>query len=212
MLAEAAYQPARPSCWVNALLRASRWSSRSRWRTTPSAGAGCPAAVVEANGPEVAGEGDADAPGDGDDGVHADGAAGEQAADRLGDRGEGLVFGELAQPGRHAGGGDEPAGQERQQGEEHGGVAGGFHALGGHAQPGGQPDEAEAQKRLYPGGGWPFKWAGMGPEANGQGNTENEDENGEGLQQAADHVAGEHGAPRDGHGAEPVDDASGHVG
>src|SRR5215469_3437225 len=36
--------------------------------------------------------------------------------------------------------------------------------------------------------------------------------NSEGLQHAADHMAGEHGATGDGHGAEPVDDASGHVG
>ena len=42
--------------------------------------------------------------------------------------------------------------------------------------------------------------------------TRNEHENGEGLQQAADHVAGEHGGPRNGHGAESVDDAPGHVG
>src|SRR5215510_11023140 len=92
---------------------------------------GCPAAVVETNRPEVAGEGDAGTPGDGGDGVHAYRPAADQAADGLGDRGEGLVFGELAQPGRHAGGGDEPAGQERQQGQEHGGVAGCFDALGG---------------------------------------------------------------------------------
>src|SRR5262249_36077405 len=98
-----------------------RWSSRRfRWRTTPSVGGGCPAAVVEADGPEVAGEGDAGAPGDGGDRGRANGAAGEQAADGLGDRGEGLGFGELAQPCREGGGGDERAGQERQQGEEHG--------------------------------------------------------------------------------------------
>src|SRR5262249_61432900 len=107
-----------------------------RGRPAGSVGGGCPAAVVEANGPEVAGESDSGTPGDGGYGVRCDRAAGEQAADGLGDRGEGLVFGELAQPGRHGGGGDEPAGQERQQGEEHGGVAGGFDALGGYAQRG----------------------------------------------------------------------------
>jgi len=56
-----------------------------RW--AGSAGGGGPAAVVEANGPQVADQGDADAPGDCGDGVRADGAAAEQAADRLGDPG-----------------------------------------------------------------------------------------------------------------------------
>ena len=63
-----------------------------------SAGRGSSAAVVEANGPQVGDDGDAEAPGDGDDGVVADGAASEQGAHGVGDGGEGLVLGELPEP------------------------------------------------------------------------------------------------------------------
>jgi hypothetical protein len=48
----------------------------------------------------------------GDDGVRADWAAGEEASDGLGDRGEGLVFRELAQAGRHGVSRDESAAEE----------------------------------------------------------------------------------------------------
>src|SRR6266702_3463598 len=84
-----------PVGWrVGGRVRARLMPAGVRW--AGSVGGGGSAAVVEADGPDVAGQGDADAPGDGGDGVRADRAAGEQAADRLGDGGEGLVFGELA--------------------------------------------------------------------------------------------------------------------
>src|ERR1700722_8980961 len=59
------------------------------------------AAVVEVPAPQVAGQRDPDAPGDGGDRVRPGAGTAEQSAHRLGDGGEGLVFGELAQPGRH---------------------------------------------------------------------------------------------------------------
>src|SRR5450631_1517023 len=60
--------------------------SRSFWL-------GCSAPVVEADGPEVGRNSDADAPGDGGGGGVADGRAGEQSAHGVGDWGEGLVLG-----------------------------------------------------------------------------------------------------------------------
>ena len=64
-------------------------SSRSIWL-------GCSAPVVEAYGPEVGHNCDADAPRDGGDGVVTNGGACEQPAHGVGDRCEGLVLGELA--------------------------------------------------------------------------------------------------------------------
>ena len=60
---------------------------------------GCPAPVVEADRPQVAGQRDGSAPGDSRDGVGTDRAAGEQAPDGLDDRRERLVLSELAQAG-----------------------------------------------------------------------------------------------------------------
>ena len=140
------------------------------------------------------------------------GAADEQSADGLGDRGERLVLGELAQPGRQGGGGDEAAAEERQQGEEHRGVAGRLDALGGQAERDGEPDEGEGEQRQHADGGEPLERAGVAtgtrwPRATPTTSTRTA----EGLEHAAEHVAGEHRAPGDGHGAEPVDDALGHV-
>src|SRR5436190_19773330 len=102
---------------------------------------------VEVSGPEVGDEGDADAPGERASSVCADWCPGEEAAQCLGDRGEGLVSGELFEPGRQGGEDDEAAAEEGEEGEEHGCVAGGFDALGGEAEGGGKPDEREREQR-----------------------------------------------------------------
>jgi hypothetical protein len=72
----------------------------------------CVAAVVKVPGPQVAGQRDPDAPGDGGDRVRPGAGTAEQPAYRLGDGGEGLVLGELAQPGWHGRGGHEAAAEE----------------------------------------------------------------------------------------------------
>ena len=101
---------------------------------------------VEVSGPEVRGEGDADAPGDGGDRVGADRGSGEESAQGFGGRSERLVLGELAEPGRHRGDEHEAAAEEREEGEEHRCVAGGLDALGGEAEGGGEPDEREREQ------------------------------------------------------------------
>ena len=57
------------------------------------------------------------------------------------------------------------------------------------------------------------QWSGPALEWNPmrEGDPDEDGHSGEGLDQAAEHVAGEHRGPGDGHGAEPVDDAAGHV-
>src|SRR6185437_1818237 len=79
--------------------------------------------LVQATRPDVRQHRYPDAPGDRDDQVVADLGSGQQAAQRLVHRGERLVLGEPADPRRQRAGWDEPAAEERQEDEEHRGVA-----------------------------------------------------------------------------------------
>ena len=56
---------------------------------------------VEVGGPEIGGKADHEAPDDAENDVITNCSAGEQAVHGLGDRGVGLVLGELPQPDRH---------------------------------------------------------------------------------------------------------------
>jgi hypothetical protein len=141
----------------------------------------------------------------------ADRRAGEQAAHGLGHRREGLIGGELPQHDRHRGGGDEGAAEEGQQGEEHRGVAGGLDALGRQPESGGQPDEGEAEQHQHADRAEPVQRVGGGPEAERDRDDEHDGDAGQGLDEAGQDVAREHGGTGDRHGAEAVDDASGHV-
>jgi hypothetical protein len=75
-------------------------------------------AVVEVPGPQVGGGGDREAPRDRGDPGAADVLAGEEAANRVGDRGKGLVFGEPAHACRHGVDRHEAAAEERQEDQE----------------------------------------------------------------------------------------------
>jgi hypothetical protein len=61
----------------------------------------CGVAVVDRSRPEVPEQGEADAPGDGEDGAVADRGAQQQFPQRVDDGREGLVLGEPAYPGWH---------------------------------------------------------------------------------------------------------------
>src|SRR5215831_4443947 len=80
----------------------------------PGTGSPGGGAVEQGSGPEEPGQRDSGAPGNGDDGVAPDGGAEQQAPQGLDDRGERLVLGEPAHPGRHGGGRHEGAADERQ--------------------------------------------------------------------------------------------------
>src|SRR5215471_14578772 len=170
--------------------------SRSLWL-------GGSAPVVEADGPEVGHDGNADAPGDGGDGVAANGGAAEQSAHGVGDGGEGLVLGELAQARWHGGRGHEAAAKEQQQEQDHRGVAGGLDALGGKPQRDGQPDQREGEQGQYPDRGHPVQRSGSRAESEAEGDPDEDGDGYEGLDQAAEYVPGEDRGAGDGHGAEP---------
>jgi ribosomal protein L11 methylase PrmA len=103
--------------------------------------------VVQAPGPEVGEQRDADAPGDAPERVGSDrSAAQKESSEGVGHGCERLVAGELAETGRQAGGGHEAAPEEGQQGEDHGGVAGGLDALGGEAERDGEPGEGKREQ------------------------------------------------------------------
>src|SRR6266511_593637 len=171
----------------------------------------CRIAVEQCLRPEVSGQCDAGAPGEGDHRVVSDRGAHQQSPQRLDDRGEGLVFGEPAQPGRHGVGGDEPAAEERQEHQGRGKAARALDALGHHAERDRQPDECEAEHREDTDRRDPLDQAGGGPEADQQRDTDDDRRAEHRLDQAADDVAGQHRDAGDGHGAEPGDDAFGHV-
>ena len=96
-------------------------------------------------------------------------------------------------PAGHGGGGDESAAEEGQQGEEHGRVAGGLDALGGQAECGGSQIRATAKSRTSPAAASHGEGAGGGPETDARATATTRRAR-QGLQQAADDVAGEHGA------------------
>ena len=70
---------------------------------------------------------------------------------------------------------------------------------------------ANAEQRQHADRGQPGSRIGGGPETDRDRDAEDDEEADERLDQARQHVAGEHARPRDGHRAEPVDDPSRHV-
>jgi len=58
-------------------------------------------AVVDRSRPQVSDQGEANAPGDGEDGAVSDRGPQQQSPQRVDDGGEGLVLGEPAHPDRH---------------------------------------------------------------------------------------------------------------
>ncbi|MCW2912897.1 MAG: AfsR/SARP family transcriptional regulator [Actinomycetia bacterium] len=169
-------------------------------------------AVEQLRGPEVCEHGDGEAPGDGDDPVVANRGAHQQPPDRLDDRGEGLVFGEDPDPGRHGVGGDERAAYERQQREGQYQVARPFGALAQGAECDGQPGHREGEQCDEPQCGDPVHEVGGGPESDQHGDTDDEHDADHGLDHAAEDVPDQYRGSGDGHGAEPGDDAFGQVG
>ena len=143
--------------------------------------------------------------------VGADMGAGEQATQGFGDGRERLVGGELAQTVRHRGRGNEAASQERQQGQDHRRVAGRLDALRGQPKCGRQPDQREGEEREQPDRGQPVERIRGRPEAERDGDAEHDGDAGQRLDEACEHVAGEHRGAGDRHRAEAVDDAAGHV-
>jgi hypothetical protein len=84
------------------------------------------------------------------------------------------------------------------------GCAGCLDALGGQAERGGQPDQREREQHQYPGRGKSLHRPGGGAEPEADRNSDHDSDSGQGLDEAAQHVAGEDGCTGDGHGAEPV--------
>src|SRR6266542_2815805 len=193
----------------NASASASHWASDNHDHRKLRLAYGI--AVVELPGPEEADQGDGGAPGDGDDCAVADRGAQQQPSQRLDDGGERLVLREPAQPGRHRVSGDEPAAEERQEHQRHGQVAGGLDGLGHHAQRDAQPGDRKGDHRQDTGRRDPLDGTRGGPEPDEQGDPDDDRQAEHRLDQAAEHVSGQHRWTEDGHGAEPGDDALGHV-
>ena len=107
--------------------------------------------------------------------------------------------------------GTNPLLSKRQQGEEQRGVASSLNAFGGQAKRGGETHEREREQEQHTGRGQPGERAGRRAVSDREGDAEHDGEADDRLDQAADHMTGQHGAAGDRHGAKPVDDALGHI-
>ena len=125
---------------------------------------GCSTPVVEADGPEVGHDGDADAPRDGGDGVVANRSAGEQSAHGVGDGGEGLVLSELAQPGGMVAVGTKPLLRNGSRIRIIGVLLAVSTLLAAKPERDGQPDQREGEQGQDPDRGQPMRaarrWSG----------------------------------------------------
>jgi sugar diacid utilization regulator len=163
-------------------------------------------------GPQVGQQRDTRAPGGGDDRVVPDRGARQQAPQGLDDGREGLVLGERAQPGGHRLGGDEAAAQEGQHHQERGQVAGRLRIAGDQAEYHRQPRDREGDHGDGAEDAQPGQRARGRPEAERQRDTKDNGAAEQGMDHAPQDVPGQHRGAGDGHGAEPGDDALGHVG
>ena len=140
------------------------------------------------------------------------GGAQQQSAHGLDERGERLVLGEPAQPGRHRVGGDEPAAEERQEHQGHG--RGCWRSRRSWPTRPSATDSQVSAKVISartPTAASHSTGVGGGPEPDEQRDADDDGQAQHGLDHAADDVSGQHRGAGDGHGAEPGDDALGHV-
>ena len=170
-----------------------------------------PLAVVEASRPQVADDRDPDAPGDGDQAARADRCSQQLATQRFDHRRDRLVLGEPGEGPGHRVGRDEAAAQEEQQDQDHGGVAGGLDAVGGHAKRDREPGDRQRGEGQQAGGRDPIDRSGRRAEPDHDGDHHHDGDGKPRLDDAAQDVAGEDRDTGDVHRPEPGDDALVHV-
>ena len=154
---------------------------------------------------------EADAPGQRDPDVGADGLLREQAADRVDDRRDRLVLGEGAHRAGHRRGEDERRADERQEDQRVGERARPVDGLRRQAGDDGQPGQRHGEQEQDAGDREPREHSRTRAEAHEQGDEHDHRERDEGRDDRGEHVRPQDGRPRDRHGLEALEQAALHV-
>jgi len=169
-------------------------------------------AVIDRSCPEVANQGEDDAPGDGEDRAVANRGPQQQSPQRVDDGREGLVLGEPAHPDRHRVRADKrTAGERKQQLEDEGEDIRSRRRFAYHAEHHSHPGDREGKQHDQAERCDPGDETCGGPETYKQRYPGDEGDSDHCADQAADDLPGQHRGAGDRHGAETGDDAFAHV-